>query len=116
MVQFARGNQDSIEQLLDLGVTGLRLVEYLVDEVHWSLDLVHMPNLLTLDDDGSTDYLIGGHNVEQQSLAFLGYYQDQRRCEKLLELCKSSDSFLQPLKLLLCLEEFEEWQALFAEP
>jgi hypothetical protein len=34
MAQFVRGDQDSIEQLLDLGVTGLRLVEYLTDEVY----------------------------------------------------------------------------------
>jgi hypothetical protein len=46
MVQFARGDQDSIKQLLDLGVMSLRLVEYLADEVYWLLDLVHMPNLL----------------------------------------------------------------------
>jgi hypothetical protein len=76
MAQFARGDQDSIEQLLDLGVTGLRLVEYLADEVYWSLDLVHMPDLLTLDDDGSTDYPIGGRNVEQQSLSFLRRHQN----------------------------------------
>jgi hypothetical protein len=92
-----------------LGVTGLRLIEYLADEVYWSLDLVHMPDLLALDNDGSTDYLIGAHNVEQQSLAFLGCREDRRRCEKLLELCKSSVSFLRPLKLLLCLEMFKEW-------
>jgi hypothetical protein len=75
-----------------------------------------VPDLLTLDDDGSTDYPIGDHNVEQQCLAFLRRRQDQRRCEKLLELCKNSVSFLQPLKFLLCLEEFEKSQALFAEP
>jgi hypothetical protein len=109
MVQCARGDQDSIEQLLDLGVTGLRFVEYLADEVYWSLDLVHVSDLLALDDDGSTDYPIGGRNVKQQSLAFLGRRQDRRRCKKLLELCKSSVIFLRPLKLLLCLEEFEEW-------
>jgi hypothetical protein len=84
MVQFARGNQDGIEQLLDLGIMGLRLIEYLTDEVYWSLDLVHMPDLLALDDDGSADHPIGCGNVEQQSLAFLGRHQDQRRCEKLL--------------------------------
>jgi hypothetical protein len=71
--------------------------------------------LLALDDDGSTDYPIDGRNVKQQSFTFLGRHQDRRRCEKLLELCKSSVSFLRPLKLLLCLEEFKEWQALFAE-
>jgi hypothetical protein len=51
-------------QLLDLGVTGLRIVEYHVDEVYWSLDLVHMLDLLMLDDDGSTDYPIGRRDVE----------------------------------------------------
>jgi hypothetical protein len=73
---------------------GLRLVQYLTDEVHWSLDLIHVSDLLALDDDGSTDYPIGGRNVEQQSFAFLGHRQDMRRCEKLLELCKSNVSFL----------------------
>jgi hypothetical protein len=33
MMQFARGDQDGIEQLLDLGVTGLGLIEYLADKV-----------------------------------------------------------------------------------
>jgi hypothetical protein len=75
-----------------------------------------MPDLLALDDDGSTDYPIGGRNVKQQSLTFPGHHEDRGRCKKLLELFKSSVSFLRPLKLLLCLEEFEEWQALFIEP
>jgi hypothetical protein len=34
MAQFARGDQDNIEQVLDLGVMGLELVEYLTDEVY----------------------------------------------------------------------------------
>jgi hypothetical protein len=67
-----------------------------------------MPDLRALNDDGSTDYPIGDRNVEQQSLAFVGHCQDWRRCEKLLELYKSSVSFLTPLKLLLVLKDFEE--------
>jgi hypothetical protein len=55
MVQFVRGDQDSIKQLLDLGVTGLRLIEYLADEVYWSLDLIHVSDL-TLDNNSSIDY------------------------------------------------------------
>jgi hypothetical protein len=55
---------------------GLRLVEYLANEVNWSLDLIHMPNLLMFDDYSSTDYPIGGSNVKQQSLAFLRHRQD----------------------------------------
>jgi hypothetical protein len=72
MVSFTRGDQDNIEQLLDLGVSGLGLIEYLVDEVYWSLDLIHMSDLLALDDNCSANYMIGCRNVEQQSLAFLG--------------------------------------------
>jgi hypothetical protein len=43
----------------------LELIEYLADEVYWSLDLIHMPDLLVLDDDSSADYPIGCRNVEQ---------------------------------------------------
>jgi hypothetical protein len=53
-----------------------------------------MPDLLALDDDGHADHPIGCRDVEQQSFDFLGCYQDRRRCEKLLELCKSSVYFL----------------------
>jgi hypothetical protein len=34
MVQFARGNQDGIEQLLDQQVIGLGLIEYIADELY----------------------------------------------------------------------------------
>jgi hypothetical protein len=45
-------------------VTGLGLIEYLVDEVYWSLDLIHMLNLLALDDYGRADHPVGCHDVE----------------------------------------------------
>jgi hypothetical protein len=52
---------------------GLGLVEYLDDEVYWPLDLIHMPDLLTLDDDGGADHLVGCRDVKEQSFAFLGH-------------------------------------------
>jgi hypothetical protein len=116
MAQFVRGNQDGVEQLLDQRVTGLGLIEYITDELYWSLDLVHMPDLLALDDDGGADHPVGCCDVEQQSFTFLGHRQDQRGCEKLLEFCKSNVSFLRALELLLRLEELEERQTLFSEP
>jgi hypothetical protein len=76
MAQFVRGNQDGIERLLDIGVTSLGLIKYLTDEVYWSLDLVHMPDLLALNDDGSADYPVDCHDVEQQSFTFLRHCQD----------------------------------------
>jgi hypothetical protein len=48
MAQFVRGDQDSVQQLLYLWIAGFGLIEDLVNEVYWSLDLVHMPDLLTL--------------------------------------------------------------------
>jgi hypothetical protein len=95
---------------------GLGLIEYLADEVYRLVDLVHMPDLLTLDDDGRADHPVGCCDVEQQSFTFLGRCQDRRRCDKLLELCKSSVSFLRTLELLLRLEELEEQQTLFLKP
>jgi hypothetical protein len=92
---------------------GLGLIEYLADEVYRLVDLVHMPDLLTLDDDGHADHPVGCRDVEQQSFAFLGHRQDRRGCDKLLELYKSSVSFLRPLELILRLEELEEQQTLF---
>jgi hypothetical protein len=54
MAQFARGDQDSVQQLLDLRIAGFGLVEDLANEVYWSLDHVNMPELLALDDAGRT--------------------------------------------------------------
>jgi hypothetical protein len=51
---------------------GLGLIEYLTNEVYWSLDLVRMPDLLTLDDDGHADHPVGCCDVEQQISPSLG--------------------------------------------
>jgi hypothetical protein len=115
MVQFARGDQDSVQQLLDLRIAGFGLIEDLASEVYWSLDLVHMLDLLVLHDDGYTDHPISCHDIKQQGFAFLGCCQDQRRCEKSLELYKRCISLLRPFELLLCLEELEKWQTLLSE-
>jgi hypothetical protein len=76
MAQFVRGDQDSVQQLLDLRIAGFRLIKDHANEVYWSLNLVHMPNLLALNDDGRTDHLICCRNVKQQGFAFLGRRQD----------------------------------------
>jgi hypothetical protein len=79
VAQFMRGDQDSIQQLLDLQIAGFGLIEDLANEVYWSLDLVHIPDLLALYDDGRIDHPISCRDVKKQSFAFLGRRRDQRR-------------------------------------
>jgi hypothetical protein len=64
MAQFARGDQDSVQQILDVWIAGFGLIEDLANEVHWSLDLVHMPDLLALDNDGRTKNPISCRDVK----------------------------------------------------
>lgn len=64
IVQLARGDQDSIQQLLDLWIPGFGLVEDVANEVYWSLDLVHVTDLLALDDNGCTNHPISCHDVK----------------------------------------------------
>jgi hypothetical protein len=45
------------------------------------LDLVHMPELLALDDDGRTDHPISCRDVKQQGFAFLGCREDRGMLE-----------------------------------
>jgi hypothetical protein len=58
-------------------IVGFGLVEDLINEVYWSLDLVHMLGLLMVDDDGCTNHSISCRGVKQQGFAFLGCRQDR---------------------------------------
>jgi hypothetical protein len=48
-----------------------------------------MSDLLALDDDGSVDYPIGGRNVKQQSLTFLGHREDWGDVRNCLSFAKA---------------------------
>jgi hypothetical protein len=49
VVQFSLGDEDGVEELLDLGVAGLGVRQDLTDEVHETLYFEGMPLFLSLD-------------------------------------------------------------------
>ena len=51
-----------------------RLVPH--DEVHWSLDLQHMPGLLPFHDEDSIDHVVACHNVKDEGFLTLGRDED----------------------------------------
>jgi hypothetical protein len=63
VTQLAPSQDHGIEQLLDLWIPGLGFRQDFTDEVDWLLDREHMPLLLSLDDDGRADHLVGRCDV-----------------------------------------------------
>jgi hypothetical protein len=61
MVKLAGCNQNHVQQLMNLWIPSLGLVQDLIDEVDWSLDLVRMSSILALNDNSRTDNL-GSHD------------------------------------------------------
>jgi hypothetical protein len=76
--QLSGCNQDGVDQLLNLRVSGLGFIEHLADEVNRALDFIHVAGFLTLDHNDYGDHAIGGRNVEK-NVVFLRGYKDWRR-------------------------------------
>jgi hypothetical protein len=66
MQQLALGDENNINELLDLWVAYLHVQEDLADEVHRPLDLVGVPILLPLYDEHRADHLGGGGDVKEE--------------------------------------------------
>ena len=78
MFQLSGCYQYGVDQLLNLWVPGLGLIEYLIDEINWSLYLVDVAGLVALDHHGSGDHSISRHNVKQECFVFPGSSEDRR--------------------------------------
>ena len=76
MLQLASGEDYSIDQLLDLGVTCFGFREHLTDEIDRPLDWQRMPLLLPFDHHSCTDDLGRRGNVKEQWLCGLRWDQD----------------------------------------
>ena len=59
-------------------VPSLGFIEYLTDEIDWSLYLIGVARLIMLDHHGSGDHLISCRNVKQEGFVFSGRSEDQR--------------------------------------
>ena len=65
MAELPGRNKDSVQQLLDLWISSLRLVQDFADEVDRVLNFIGVPSFFSFNDDGSTDDMVGCSNVDQ---------------------------------------------------
>ena len=65
-MQLPLGDQDGIQELLDLRVVSLGVRQDLANEVYGALHFEGMSLFLPLYHQGGTDHLRGGHNIEQK--------------------------------------------------
>ena len=70
-----------MQKLLSLGVANFGVGEYLTDEVHWSLDLQGVSQLLPLDNEGSTHNVVACRDVEEEGFSPFGSDEDWGRCQ-----------------------------------
>ena len=65
VAQLLGRDEDRVEEFLHLGVAQLGLAEYFTDEVDGSLYLVDMARLVSFDDQGSADHVLGFCDIEE---------------------------------------------------
>ena len=66
MAQLPLGDEDGVQELLDLGVEGLGFEQDLANEVHRALYFEGVPLFFSLHHQSDADHLCGGLNVEQK--------------------------------------------------
>jgi hypothetical protein len=57
------GDEDNVQELLDLWASCLGLIQDFTDEIDWMLDFKGMTFLLPFHYDGGTHYLSSGRDV-----------------------------------------------------
>ena len=65
-MQLPLGDEDGVQELLDLGVAGLGIGQDLANEVHGTLQFEGVSLFFLLYHQGGADHLCGGQNVEQK--------------------------------------------------
>ena len=72
-------HQHGVQKLLNLGVANFGVGEYLIDEVHRSLDLQGVSRLLPLDDDGGAHNVVACRDVEEEGFSLFESDEDWGR-------------------------------------
>ena len=73
-------HQHGVQKLLHLGVSSLSVGEYLTDEVHRSLNLHGVSQLLPFDDEGGAHNVVVCRDVEEEGFSPFGSNEDWGRC------------------------------------
>ena len=115
VMQLSPGDQDGIQELLDLGVASLGIGQDLANELHGTLFFEGVSLFFPLYRQGSADHLHGGRNVEQKRFPIGRGDQDWGLHEELVDLVKCLLSLESPRKPASLLQKPVQWEASFAE-
>jgi hypothetical protein len=74
-----------------------------------------MPFLLSLDDDGRADHLVGHRDVQQEGFLLLGWHEDESIGEQCFELVEGLLGLGGPREVLRFLKEAVQGQTVLAE-
>jgi hypothetical protein len=80
--QLPLGNEDCIEQFLDLRVLCLGLHQHLTNELNGLLHLEHVSLVLPFHNHFNVDHLGGGCNIEEECFTWVRHDQDQWRAQE----------------------------------
>jgi hypothetical protein len=80
VAQLSPGNEDSIQELLDLGVACLGVGQDFTDEVDQTLDLEGMALLLPFYHNSGAHHLISGRDIQQEWFPLDQWHKDWGLC------------------------------------
>ena len=88
VMQLSVGDNDGVQEFLDLGVASLGIGQDLANEVHGTLHLEGVSLFFSVYHQGGADHLRGGRNVEQKQFSIGQGGQDRGLCQELFYLVK----------------------------
>ena len=115
MVQLPLGDEDDVEELLDLGVAGLGIGQDLANVVYGMLHFEGVFLFFSLYHQGCADHLRGGHDVEQKRFPIGRGDQDWGLHQKLLDHVKCLLGLGHPFKMVGLLQKPIDGETSFAE-
>ena len=109
------GDEDDVQEFLDLGVASLRIRQDLANEVYGTLYFEGVSLFFSLYHQGSVDHLRGGRDVEQKRFPVGRRDQDRGHHQKLLDRVKCLLGLGRPFEMVGLLQEPIKGETLFAE-
>ena len=88
VTQLPLGDEDGVQELLDLGLAGLRIEQDLANEIHGTLHFEGVSLFFLLYHQGNTDHLRGGRNIEQKWFSVGRRNQDRSLHQELFDRVK----------------------------
>ena len=115
VTQLPFGDEDGVQELLDLGIAGLGIGQDLANVVYETLHFEGVSLFFSLYHQGGTNHLRGGRDVEQKWFPIGREDQDQGLHQKLLDHVKCLLSLRHLFKTVSLLHKLIEGETSFTE-